>query len=79
MEETTDPAFLEKAKGVLGEPTADRASFLLVLNPGSEWRVLVLLLEMLDLKDLTEPPAIAPMVSLAGGCLPSLLEELLLA
>ena len=57
LEETTDPSLLlfglEKAKGVL----EDRASFLLILDPATGWAVLVPLVEMLEEKDLTEPPA----------------------
>ena len=60
LEETTDPALLlfglEKAKGVL----EDRASFLLILDPATWWVVLVPLVEMLEEKDLTEPPANGP-------------------
>ena len=62
LEETTDPSDLEKAKGVLEDPIVDRvsfledlASFLLILDP---WLVLVPLVEVLELNDLTEPPAI---------------------
>ena len=62
LEETTDPSDLELAKGVLEDPTVDRvsfledlASFLLILDP---WLVLVPLVEVLELNDLTEPPAI---------------------
>ena len=62
LEETTDPSDLEKAKGVLEDPTVDRvsfledlASFLLILDP---WMALVPLEEVLELNDLTEPPAI---------------------
>jgi len=72
LEEIVDPALLlfclEKAKGVLEDPTADRAPFLLTLDPAT-W-VLVPLVEMLEL------PANGPwpMVGLAKGSLPSLLE-----
>ena len=62
LEETTDPSDLEKAKGVLEDPIVDRvsfledlASFLLILDP---WMALVPLEEVLELNDLTEPPAI---------------------
>ena len=78
LEEIVDPALLlfclEKAKGVLEDPTADRAPFLLTLDPAT-W-VLVPLVEMLEWKDLTELPANGPwpMVGLAKGSLPSLLE-----
>ena len=62
LEETTDPSDLEKAKGVLEDPIVDRvsfledlASFLLILDL---WMALVPLEEVLELNDLTEPPAI---------------------